>query len=355
MNPNDRIYIAGHRGMVGSAIVRALKAKGYTNLVTRTHTELELLDQAAVNDFFCQESIDVVFLAAAKVGGIHANDTYRADFIYRNLMIQCNVIHAACQAGVKRLLFLGSSCIYPRQAPQPIKEEHLLSGYLESTNEPYAIAKIAGIKLCESYNRQYGTDYRAVMPTNLYGPNDNFDLQNAHVIPALIRKFHLAKLALNSDFDAVRADEARFGPIPEDIRQALESARPAVRLWGTGGARREFLHVDDMAAACLHVMAMNNEQHLDICRAYLDSQSAGINDVSHINVGSGKEVTIRKLAEIVQTVVGYEGTIVWDAAMPDGMARKLMNVLRLARSGWRHQIDLVDGLRDAYGWYLNNH
>ncbi len=351
MKQNDRIYIAGHRGMVGSAIVRVLEAKGYTNLVTRTHAELDLLDQAAVDDFFRTESIDVVFLAAARVGGIHANDTYRAEFIYQNLMIQCNVIHAAYKAGVNRLLFLGSSCIYPRNAPQPMKEEHLLSGCLEPTNEPYAIAKIAGIKLCESYNRQYGTDYRSVMPTNLYGPNDNFDLQNSHVLPALIRKFHLAKLAMKKDFDAINKDEAKFGHIPVEIRRAIKSSPPLVRLWGTGSARREFLHVDDMAAACHHVMDMDKASYQEVIRPVAPFNDTGIEKVSHLNIGYGEEVTIRRLAEIVQQVIGYENEVEWDTAMPDGMPCKLMDISRMTNAGWSRRIDLMTGILNAYRWY----
>ena len=243
--------------MVGSAIVRRLQAEGYSRIITRTHAELDLIDQRAVAEFFRGEKIDAVFMAAARVGGIHANNTYRADFIYENLMVECNVIHAAFKSGVERLLFLGSSCIYPRSCPQPMREEYLLSGYLEPTNEPYAVAKIAGIKLCESYNRQHGTHYRSVMPTNLYGPNDSFDLENSHVLPAMLRKFHLAKLAGQGDWEGIRRDEERFGPIPQDVREAL----PGVRLWGTGVSRREFLHVDDMAAACVFVMQLSDKQY----------------------------------------------------------------------------------------------
>jgi GDP-L-fucose synthase len=361
MQKNSSIYIAGHRGMVGSALVRSLQSKGYDNLITRTHAELDLTNQKEVNAFFAGEQIDCVILAAAKVGGIHANNTYRADFIYENLMIEANVIHAAFKAGIQHLLFLGSSCIYPKQCPQPMKEEHLLSGYLEPTNEPYAIAKIAGINLCDSYNRQYGTQYRAVMPTNLYGPNDNFDLQNSHVLPAMIRKFHLAKLALNKDIEAIRKDEALSGPIPDDIKAAigLQNASglspnkiPSVILWGTGVSKREFLHVDDMAEACVHVMTMPYDRYVEVCQATADFIDHGIESVSHINVGYGSEVTIRQLSEIIENIVGFDGGIVWDSTMPDGMTRKLMDTTRLTQAGWTRRIELVEGIRYAYQWYL---
>jgi GDP-L-fucose synthase len=333
-----RIYVAGHRGMVGSAIVRRLAAEGYRRIVTRTHAELDLIDQAAVGEFFRGERVDAVFMAAARVGGIHANNTYRADFIYENLMVECNVIHAAFKAGVERLLFLGSSCIYPRDCPQPMREAHLLSGPLEPTNEPYAIAKIAGIKLCESYNRQHGTRYRSVMPTNLYGPNDTFDLKNSHVLPAMLRKFHLAKLAGQGDWEAIRRDEALFGPIPADLRQAF----PGVGLWGSGSPRREFLHVDDMAAACVFVMQLSDERYGQAC-----AQGA----VSHLNVGCGRDHTIRELAEMVARAVGFEGEVAWDASRPDGMPRKLLDISRLSGLGWRPRIELSDGLDHAYEWY----
>lgn len=360
MKKDSKIYIAGHRGMVGSALVRCLTAQGYTNLVTRTHAELDLTHQKDVNTFFEREDLDCVILAAAKVGGIHANNVYRADFIYENIMIEANVIHAAYQSGIQNLLFLGSSCIYPKRCPQPMKEEHLLSGYLEPTNAPYAIAKIAGINLCESYNRQYGTRYRAVMPTNLYGPDDNFDLQNSHVLPAMIRKFHLAKLALNHEIEAIHKDETRFGPIPDDIKTALgliqpslvsSSHCPAVILWGTGVAKREFLHVDDMAAACVHVMTMPYEHYLEVCRASDDFKDHGIESVSHINVGYSEEITIRRLAELIAQVVDYQGEVVWDATMPDGMARKLMDTTRLTNAGWTRRIELTEGIRRTYQWY----
>jgi GDP-L-fucose synthase len=336
--PNASIYVAGHRGMVGSAIVRRLQAEGYRRIIMRTHAELDLIDQRAVAEFFRGEKIDAVFMAAAKVGGIHANSTYRADFIYENLMVECNVIHAAFQSGVPRLLFLGSSCIYPRSCPQPMREEYLLSGYLEPTNEPYAIAKIAGIKLCESYNRQYGTRYRSVMPTNLYGPNDNFDLENSHVLPAMLRKFHLAKLEVQGDGEGIRRDEERFGPIPKEVHEAL----PGVRLWGTGVARREFLHVDDMAAACVFVMQLPDEQYENAC---------GGGEVSHLNVGCGQDHTIRELAERVRAAVRFEGDVAWDSSRPDGMPQKRLDVSRLTGLGWSPQIELADGIGHAYEWY----
>lgn len=313
---NACIYVAGHRGMVGSAIVRQLQARGYENIVTRTHNELDLTSQSAVRQFFQGTQIDYVVLAAAKVGGIHANNEYPASFIYENLMIECNVIHEAFSAGVKDLLFLGSSCIYPKHAEQPMQEDALLTGILESTNEPYAIAKIAGIKLCESYNRQYGTNYRSVMPTNLYGPNDNYHPENSHVIPALIRRFH----------------------------QAKSTGAQEIVIWGTGKPMREFLHVDDMAAACLHVMNLDN-------KTYAANTSAML---SHINVGTGQDVTIRQLAETLADVVGFKGEIVFDTSKPDGTARKLMDVSRLADLGWRYSIELKDGLESAYDWYIDN-
>jgi len=332
------IYVAGHHGMVGSAIVRRLQAEGYPRIITRTHPELDLIDQRAVKEFFRGEKIDAVFMAAARVGGIHANNTYRADFIYENLMVECNVIQAAFEYGVERLLFLGSSCIYPRSCPQPMREEYLLSGYLEPTNEPYAVAKIAGIKLCESYNRQHGTHYRSVMPTNLYGPNDGFDLENSHVLPAMLRKFHLAKLAGQADWEGIRRDEERFGPIPQDVREAL----PGMRLWGTGASRREFLHVDDMAAACVFVMQLSDNQYRHAC--------AG-GEVSHLNVGCGKDNSIIELSAIIKNAVGSEGEVTWDSSRPDGMPKKLLDVSRLSGLGWSPQIDLVDGVRLTYDWY----
>ena len=311
-----KIYVAGHRGMVGSAIVRRLQRLRGVEIVTATHAELDLIDQAAVQAFFADKSIDQVFLAAAKVGGIHANNTYPAEFIYQNLMMQANVIHAAHTAGVQKLLFLGSSCIYPKHAPQPMTESALLSGVLEPTNEPYAIAKIAGIKLCESYNRQYGRDYRSVMPTNLYGPHDNFHPDNSHVIPALLRRFH----------------------------EAVQHGDDEVTIWGSGKPMREFLHVDDMAAASVHVMNLD----ADTYRANTQPM------LSHINVGTGVDCTIRELAETVARVTGFDGRLVFDASKPDGTPRKLMDVSRLAALGWRASIGLEDGLKDAYSWFLNH-
>lgn len=299
---NTKIYVAGHRGMVGSAIVRKLESKGYTNIVTRTHKELDLLDQAAVRGFMQTEKPDYIFLAAAKVGGIHANNIYRADFIYQNLMIEANVIDAAHAAGVERMLSLGSSCIYPRDCPQPIKEEYLLTGPLEPTNEPYAIAKIAGVKMCESYNRQYGRRYVSAMPTNLYGPNDNYDLNNSHVLPALIRKAHEAKL-----------------------RGEMQ-----LEVWGSGKPMREFLHVDDMADASVFLM-----EHEDV------------NDGLY-NVGTGTDVTIRELAETIKAVVGFEGELAFDASKPDGTPRKLLDVSRLGAMGWTASIDLKRGIEMTY-------
>jgi len=316
MTISGKIFVAGHRGMVGAAIVRQLKDVPGCELLLRTHAELDLLDQQAVRHFMTTERPDIVILAAAKVGGIIANSTLPAEFIYENLMMECNIIHQAYQAGVKRLLFLGSSCIYPKLAVQPMREDSLLTGTLEATNEPYAVAKIAGIKLCESYNRQYGVDYRSVMPTNLYGPNDNFHAQNRHVVPALIRRFHEAK----------------------------QQGAAEVVIWGTGTPMREFLHVDDMAAASLFVLDLDNERYLANTQPML----------SHINVGTGTDVTIRELAETVAEITGYEGRIVFDTSKPDGTPRKLLDVSCLANMGWRARIDLKTGLGDAYRWFLEN-
>ncbi|RLL35844.1 GDP-L-fucose synthase [Acinetobacter cumulans] len=313
---NQRIFVAGHRGMVGSAIVRQLQAKGYTNIIVATHAELDLCSQAAVNNFFKTHQIDQVYLAAAKVGGIHANNEYPADFIYQNLMIEANVIHAAHVNDVQKLMFLGSSCIYPKMAQQPMVESELLTGVLESTNEPYAVAKIAGIKLCESYNRQFGRDYRSVMPTNLYGPHDNYHPENSHVIPALLRRFH----------------------------EAVKDNAEVVTIWGSGKPMREFLYVDDMAAASIHVMELDAETFKANTQPML----------SHINVGTGIDCTIRELAETVAKVTGFQGRLEFDTTKPDGTPRKLMDVSRLADLGWKASISLEDGLRDAYQWYLNN-
>ena len=314
MNATDTLFVAGHRGMVGSAIVRRLQALGCTNIVTAGRNELDLTDQHAVNAFFATHRIDQVYLAAAKVGGIHANNTYPAEFIHQNLMIEANIIHAAHTHGVHKLMFLGSSCIYPKFAEQPMKEEALLTGLLEPTNEPYAIAKIAGIKLCESYNRQYDRDYRSAMPTNLYGPDDNFHPENSHVIPALMRRIHEAKL--------VKA--------------------PEVVIWGSGTPMREFLHVDDLADAVVHLQNIPQERYA--------SETEPMR--SHINVGTGTDVTIRALAETLVKVIGYEGKLVFDTTKPDGAPRKLMDVSRLARLGWQARISLRNGLQATYAWFL---
>lgn len=313
---DQKVFVAGHRGMVGSAIVRQLQEKGYTNIVTATHAELDLTNQQAVNEFFQKNQIDQVYLAAAKVGGIHANNEYPADFIYQNLMIEANVIHAAHLNNVQKLMFLGSSCIYPKFAQQPMRESELLTGTLEATNEPYAIAKIAGIKLCESYNRQFGRDYRSVMPTNLYGPHDNFHPENSHVIPALLRRFH----------------------------EAVKNGLDEVVIWGSGTPMREFLHVDDMAAASIYVMELDDTTFKANTQPML----------SHINVGTGLDCTIRELAETVAKVTGYIGKLSFDATKPDGTPRKLMDVSRLEQLGWKASISLEDGLKNAYQWYLEN-
>ena len=311
-----RVFVAGHQGMVGSAIVRALEKAGDAEIITRTRSELDLLDQAAVFRFFNQHTVDEVYLAAAKVGGIWANNTYPAEFIYQNLIIEANIIHGAFQAGVRKLLFLGSSCIYPKLAEQPIAESSLLQGALEPTNEPYAIAKIAGIKLCESYNRQYGTDYRSVMPTNLYGINDTFHPENSHVVPALLRRFHEAKM--------------------QDL--------PSVTVWGSGSPMREFLYVDDMAGACLHVMNLPKEVYGE----HVLPMS------SHINVGTGKDCTIRALANTIARAVGYRGDILWDTSKPDGTPRKLLDVGLLKRLGWQYSVELDEGIERTYQWFLQN-
>ena len=315
MNKDDKIYIAGHRGLVGSAIVRQLESRGFTNLIMRTHKELDLTNQAQVQNFFTQEQPDYVILAAAKVGGIHANNTYPADFIYQNMMIEANVINSAYENKVKRLLFLGSTCIYPKAVEQPMREDALLTGVLEPTNEPYALAKIAGIKLCESYNRQHSTDFRSVMPTNLYGINDNFHPENSHVIPALMRRFHQAKV--NNDSEVV--------------------------VWGTGKAMREFLYVDDMAEASLFVLELDEKTYQANTKSIL----------SHINIGTGKDVTIKEMAEAMKKVVGFEGKLTFDTTKPDGAPRKLIDVTRLENMGWKYSIDLRKGLEKTYDWYLN--
>lgn len=307
LEKNAKIYVAGHRGMVGSAILRGLEKNGYSNIITRTSTELNLINQQAVFDFFEEEKPDYVFLAAAKVGGIVANNTYRADFLYENLAIQNNIIHASYLQQVKKLMFLGSSCIYPKLAPQPLRESYLLTGSLEPTNEPYAIAKIAGIKMCEAYRDQYGCNFISVMPTNLYGPNDNYSLENSHVLPAMIRKFHEAK----------------------------QNNLTQMTLWGTGSPMREFLHADDLAEACLYLMESYNEKEL-------------------VNVGTGEDVTIKELATNVKEIVGFEGEIHWDTSRPDGTPRKLMDVSKLHGLGWKHKIELNEGIRLAYQDFLTN-
>lgn len=308
MEKDSKIYVAGHRGLVGSAIVRGLKAKGYTNIIGRTHKELDLMDGVAVEKFFKEEKPEYVFLAAAKVGGIYANSTYPADFIFENLQIQQNVIGNAFKYKVKKLMFLGSSCIYPKMCPQPIKEEYLLSGYLEETNEGYALAKISGLKMCQFFNKQYGTNYISVMPTNLYGPYDNFSGINSHVMPALIRRFHEAKV--NGDKEVI--------------------------VWGSGKPLREFLYSEDMADACIYLM-----------------ETYKGNDF--FNIGTGKELTIKELAELIKETVGYEGKIVWDSSKPDGTPRKLLDVSRLEKAGWKYKVELKDGIKMAYNWFLENY
>lgn len=305
MKKEDKIFVAGHRGMVGSAIVRKLQAEGYHHILTRSSQELDLMNQSAVQSFFETEKPQFVFLAAAKVGGIHANNTFRAEFLYNNLMIEANIIHAAHQFGVEKLLFLGSSCIYPKLAPQPLTENALLTGELEYTNEPYAIAKIAGIKLCESYRDQYGSNFISAMPTNLYGPNDNYDLNNSHVLPALIRKFHEGKI----------------------------NHQPSVEVWGSGSPLREFLHVDDLADACYFLMQHYNEREF-------------------VNVGTGEDLSIRSLAEMIQDIVGYPGEIVWNTSKPDGTPRKLMNVSKIESLGWKHRINLRNGIESVYSEFV---
>lgn len=308
MNKNAKIYIAGHNGMVGSAIVRKLITEGYENLIMRDSRELDLTQQNQVAQFFAEENPDYIFLAAAKVGGIHANNTYRAEFIYQNLMIEANIIHQAYIHKAKKLLFLGSSCIYPKLAPQPLKEEFLLTGLLEPTNEPYAIAKIAGIKLCESYRHQYGCNFISVMPTNLYGQNDNYDLNNSHVLPALLRKFHTAKL----------------------------NNKPCVQIWGTGTPKREFLHVDDLADACFYLM-----QHY--------------NEVELINIGTGEDISIKELALLIKNIVGFTGELIFNSSKPDGTPRKLLDVSKLHKLGWHHKIDLINGITSVYEEFKQKH
>jgi len=316
MNQNDKIFVAGHLGLVGSSILRSLHARGFNNIITRSHNQLDLTNQGLVQSFFLTENIDYVILAAGKVGGILANNTYPAEFIYQNIMIEANVIHAAYVNNVKKLLFLGSTCIYPKNIKQPMQEDSLLSGHLEPTNEPYAIAKIAGIKICESYNRQYGTDFRSVMPTNLYGINDNFHSENSHVIPALMKKFH----------------DAQVNNLTE------------VSVWGTGKAMREFLYVDDMADACLYIMELDSQVYKENTQQML----------SHINIGTGKDITIKKMAEIMKKVVGFKGNLNFDKSKPDGPMRKLIDNSRLTSLGWKYSTDLEIGLTKTYDWYVKS-
>ncbi len=350
MDRDSKIYVAGHRGLVGSAIVRELERQGLNNLILKTSKELDLRNQQAVRDFYFSNRPDYVFIAAAKVGGIWANNTYPAEFIYDNLMIEANLIHGAYESGVKKLLFLGSTCIYPKFAPQPLKEEYLLTGPLEPTNEWYAVAKIAGIKLCQAYRRQYGCNFISAMPTNLYGPGDNFDLENSHVLPALIRKFHLAKLAAAGDIEAIQNDEANSGKIPDDIlanlglcrkheslsRAATKNSKaPKVVLWGSGSSRREFLHVNDCAHACYHLMQHYNGEDV-------------------VNIGIGEDIPICELADMIREIVGFDGEVIWDRSKPDGTPRKLVDVSRLNEMGWRARTELREGISSVYEWYKDS-
>lgn len=341
MNKKSKIYVAGHNGLAGSAIVRRLKQEGYMIRVFRTRRELDLTRQEQVEAFFREVQPEYVFLAADKVGGIMANNSYPASFLYENLVVQTNIIHASYLSGVRKLIFLGSSCIYPKECPQPMKEEYLLSGYLEPTNEPYAIAKISGIKMCQAYNRQYGTNYISVMPTNLYGPKDNFDLMNSHILPAMIRKFHLAKLAQQKDLEGIKKDENIFGPIPEDIKSSLglyspstpSPLPPVVPLWETGRPGGDFLHVDDLADACLFLM--KNFDSSDI-----------------VNIGTGKGFTIKELADIIQEVIGFEGDVKYDSSKPDSAQQKLLDVSKLSELGWQAKTELKEGIKKVYEWYI---
>lgn len=369
MKKDSKIYVAGHLGLVGSALVRNLKKKGYTNIIGRTIDELNLGDMQSTAKFFQEEKPEYVILAAAKVGGIVANNIYRGQFIFENLQIQNNVIHQAYLNGVKKLLFLGSSCIYPKACPQPIQEEYLLTDPLEYTNEPYAIAKIAGIKLCESYNLQYGTNFISVMPTNLYGPNDNYDLEKSHVLPALVRKMHLGKCLMKGDWKAIRSDlnklpiEGVSGKADETVileklgKYGIKNSesKTKVTLWGTGSPMREFLHSDDMADACVYIM-----ENIDF-KDLVENRKAGLGEIAekeirntHINIGTGKDLTIKQLAETVQNTVGFEGEIVWDTEKPDGTMRKLLNVEKLHSLGWKESIELQDGIKSIYQAYAEN-
>ena len=372
MKKDSKIYLAGHTGLVGSALMRNLTKKGYHNIITRDYPELDLMDQSSANEFFAREKPEYVFLAAAKVGGIVANNIYRGQFIYENLMIQCNVIHACYLNGVKKLLFLGSSCIYPKQAPQPLKEKYLLTDVLEYTNEPYSIAKIAGIKMCESYNIQYGTNYISVMPTNLYGTNDNYDLEKSHVLPAIIRKMHLAKCLIEDNWEAIRKD---FDKRPVEgvdgtsttieIGEKLEKygifrhisaeAPVTVRLWGSGVPRREFLHSDDMANACVYVMESIDFKDL-VKDKYSDKITSRDSKIeirnTHINIGTGSDLTIKELAMLVKDVIGFDGVIEWDTSKPDGTFQKLLSVKKIHELGWQEKISLEIGVKMVYQEYL---
>ncbi len=363
MNKSSKLYIAGHTGMVGSALMRKFRAEGFTNIVTRKFEELDLSNQQAVTQFLQTEKPEFVIIAAAKVGGILANNTYRAEFLYDNLMIQSNIIHASSSSGVEKLIFLGSSCIYPRDCPQPIKEEYLLTGHLEQTNEPYAIAKIAGIKLCENYYRQYGCNFYSVMPTNLYGPNDNFDLETSHVLPALIRKFHEAKSQLKiinekleisnqsslpSGLSSKANGTKKEGLTKErnqSIKQSINKANvslPTVTVWGSGTPRREFLYVDDLADALLFLLSE------------VEARDIYEQGITHLNIGTGVDLTIKELAEMIKEIVGFKGEIVYDTSKPDGTSRKLLDVSRINRLGWRSKIDLEEGIKKTYEWFLKH-
>ena len=348
MNKNSKIYIAGHRGLVGSAIVKNLQSKGYTNLLTRTHSELDLTNQEAVSKFFEKEKPEFVILAAAKVGGIVANNTYRADFMYENLQIQNNVIHQAYIHKVKKLLFLGSTCIYPKEAPQPMSEDSLLTSPLEYTNEPYAIAKITGIKMCESYNLQYGTNFISVMPTNLYGANDNFDLETSHVLPALIRKIHLGKLLSENKIDALLNDLEQSSL--EEAQQYLSKfgvSQDSVEIWGTGKPRREFLSSEDMADACVYLL-----ENINFKDTYENNEKEIRN--THINIGTGEDISIKDLAYLIKEIIGYEGNLVFNTSKPDGTMIKLTNPSKLTSLGWKHKVKLNKGIQSLYHWYLKD-
>lgn len=347
MEKTAKIFVAGHRGLVGSAIVKNLNEKGYHNIITRTHSELDLKDNTKVEAFFEAEKPEYVFLAAAKVGGIVANNTYRADFIYENLMIQNNVIHQSYVHGVKKLLFLGSTCIYPKNSPQPMKEDYLLTGELEYTNEPYAIAKIAGIKMCESYNLQYGTNFMSVMPTNLYGPNDNFDLEKSHVLPALMRKIHLAKLLSENKISEVLAD-LKIGSFKEaqPVLEKFKITAESVEIWGSGAPMREFLWSEDMADACVFIMENRN-----FSDCYSDSKDIRN---THINIGTGSDISIKELAYLIKKIIGYQGDFIFNSEKPDGTLKKLTDCSKLNALGWNHQVDLEEGISRVYNWLLKN-